>query len=123
MRNSNALVTILFLLLAPCFAQKATVNVQADAGLPHDFRPFGKYLVEICTLSGAVRTVTCSPTGLALGLAESGAVTVPRALPAISHLSDQSITLKLTCDPTAKGECNPAYPVVAGKEFFVSATA
>ena len=123
MRNSNALATIpLLLFLGPCFAQRAAVNIQADAGLPRDFRPFGKYLVEICALSNEQRTLTCAPTPLATGQPHPGVLIAPQPIPAVSP-RDQTITLSLSCDPTAKGECNPAYPVVAGKNFFVSATA
>ena len=45
MRNRSS--SLIFLLIAvPCFGQHASVNVNADAALPHDTRPFGKYLVE-----------------------------------------------------------------------------
>ena len=121
MRNSNALVTIpLLLLAAPCFAQQATGNVKPDAGLAHDLRPFGKYLVEICTLSGEKRTLTCDRTPLAEKTARNDVKTPLAATP---QKNDQTITLKLACDPAAKGPCNAPYPLVAGTNFFVSATA
>src|SRR6476646_7005524 len=68
MRNLKLLLTSLLLFAATCFSQTANVNVKADAGAV-DKRPFGKYLVEICTLSGPgpaipeperYRVVTCN---------------------------------------------------------------
>jgi hypothetical protein len=124
MRNLNSLVAFLPLLLAsPGAAQHPTVNANADAGLPHDIRPFGKYLVEICTLSGENRTLACTRTPLAPEKADSKDGKKPPADHATPQQIDQTITLKLACDPTAKGPCKPQYPLVAGHDFFVSATA
>jgi hypothetical protein len=124
MRNLNLLVTVLLLRLAsPCGAQQATVNVGADAGLPRDIRPFGKYLVEICTLSGENRKPNCTPTPLAPEKPEPKDGQKLPANGATPQAIDQTITLKLACDPAAKGPCSPPYPLVAGTGFFVSATA
>jgi hypothetical protein len=116
MRNANSLLRFLLpLFVAPCFAQRASVNVSADAGLPRDTRSFGKYLVEICTLSGEERTLDCVPTVHKPGAERLTAATPP--------LTAQAITLKLACDPATKGDCNSQFPLVAGTDFFVAATA
>jgi hypothetical protein len=93
------------LLVAPCLAQ-----------YPTDTRPFGKYLLEVCTLSGEDRTLSCIPTPL------SNAGSSTPDIPA-TRQSDQAVTLKLTCDPAAKGDCNPQYPLIAGADFFIAGTA
>lgn len=127
------------LLLGPgCFAQNATVNVKADAGSPRDTRPFGKYLAEICTLSGEKRTVTCRQAPLAAPVRKPSqpgpgrgarAVSVAAAAPSggpvdsIRQETDQNITISIVCDPAAKGTCVAAQSIVAGTDFFVQATA
>jgi hypothetical protein len=118
MRNLNTVLILALLFTAPCLAQSA--SVRADGGLPHDNRPFGKYLVEICTLlSGENRTLSCVPTPLAHDIGGGRPADIRTALQI-----DQTITLKLICDPNAKNSCNQqTYPPVAGTDFFVSASA
>ena len=120
MRNWNAKLVLLWLLAAPCLGQHAGVNVNANAGLPHDSRPFGKYLVEICTLSADKRTLTCQEAPLPSTLPKPGHGWPPRD--AVTQLKDQTITLKLVCDPTIKTPCDAKDPKV-GENFFVAATA
>jgi hypothetical protein len=106
------------------FADKPPFNVQTDAADHNrDTRPSGKYLVEICTLSGENRTLTCSPTPLATGQLAPKVPTTPSPIYAAPQLRDQAITLKLTCAPAAMSDCTPPYPVVAGSDFFVAGTA
>jgi hypothetical protein len=96
-----------------CFAQRATVKVDADAGPPRDLRPFGKYLAEICTLTvretvpDGEQKVSCDPTS--------------RVVP--DRKKAQTIDLKLVSDPAAKSDSPPGYPIVSGSHFFVSASA
>ena len=97
------------LFVARGLAQNAAANIQADSGLPHDSRPPGKYLVEICTQSVPGRIMTCTAT--------------PSPLSPPPQLRDQSITISLACDPASKDDCHPDYPLVAGTSFFVSAAA
>ena len=110
MRNWSSLL-LLLLIAAPCLAQRASVNVNADAGLPRDLRPFGKYLVEICPISSETRTLRCAEAPFTPGLTTQGT-------PAIN----QTITLKLVCNPATKAACDPTNPKV-GDVFFVAATA
>src|ERR1019366_1627037 len=96
MQNWKA-IFVLFLLAASARAQ--------------DSRPFGKYLVEICTLATddlGNQRVSCV-----------------RATPAAGggNAKTQSIELKLVNDPASKSDGSPAYPLTAGSDFFVSATA
>jgi hypothetical protein len=124
MLHANRLL-ISTLLLAPLsMGQNASVNVRADAG-HQDTRPFGKYLVEICTFSGdesrlgsmpeAYRKLTCSRIKKN---ADQHAYKVQ-----LENV-DQAITLKLVCDPGKKESCDtPTYPLLANTDFFVSATA
>src|ERR1039457_2370717 len=108
MRYLKSPFLALLLLGAPCFSQ--AVKAKPEEGLPKDTRPFGKYLAEICTLSGAERTLKCTPTPL------PGAP-APKPKPADSKLLDQTITVKLVCDPAAKASCtSPAYPLEGGAE-------
>ena len=114
----------LVLMAAPCFAQQhASVSVTADNG-PRDMRPFGKYLVEICTLSGERRTLTCIPTPLSAESATKGrrSTAARPPLPATLQKLDQTISISLVCDPASKAACNLQYPLIAGSDFFVSAT-
>jgi hypothetical protein len=92
-----------------CSAQRATVKVDADAGPLHDTRPFGKYLVEICTLT--------VPDGQQKVWCKSTTAAVP------DNTKTQTIDLKLVGDPAAKGEASVTYPIVAGSNFFISAIA
>jgi hypothetical protein len=96
MQNWKA-IFVLFLLAATAGAQ--------------DSRPFGKYLVEICTLATddlGNQRVSCV-----------------RATPAAGggNAKTQSIELKLVNDPASKSDGPPAYPLTAGSDFFVSGTA
>ncbi len=120
MRRWNVKLVFLWLIAAPCLGQQASVSVRANANQPRDLRPFGKYLVELCTLSGDRRTLTCQEAPLPSNLPAPG-----RAwplLPAIPQLKDQTITLKVVCDPAVKAPCDAKDPVVGG-DFFVAATA
>ncbi len=99
--------TTLLLAGTLCVAQRLPVRPGAKVGAFRDLRPFGKYLVQICTLTvtNAQQRVTCVPT--------------PVAVPDKS----QTIDLKLVSDPAAKGKSNVTYPIVSGSDFFVSAIA
>jgi hypothetical protein len=116
MRIINSVLVLASLTLR-CFSQSAAVNVTANTG-PRDLRPFGKYLVEICSISGEDRTLRCTPTPLPARPSAPN----PGPLGATPHLADQTITIKLACNPATKTKCNPQYPLVAGSDFFVSAT-
>jgi hypothetical protein len=111
MRSAKSLPILWLLVTAPCFGQSANVSVKADAGLSFDKRPFGKYFIEICTLAGEERTLRCSPN--------PKDSKIPRDVDQL----DQTITMKLACDPAKQGDCNPKYPLVVGDDFFVTATA
>jgi len=110
---------VFLLLVAHCLGQQASVSVNANSALPRDPRPFGKYLVEICTLSsdkatvGEERTVRCTELPFPARKNEPQNVQI---LP-----KDQTITIKLVCDPATKAPCDLATPQV-GDTFFVSAT-
>jgi hypothetical protein len=126
MGNPKPLLTSLFLFgTAVLFAQRANVSVAAEAASPHDVRPFGKYLVQICTLSvdsdsPETQQVSCAPICTpSADRQAAGCTPWPHASPDRS----QSITLNLVCNPAAKGDCTLQYPLVAGSDFFVSATA
>src|SRR5258708_6505273 len=101
------LLLILLIPASPCLGQIAVPP------LPPGLRPFGKYLVEICTIQGPDRTVTCNQ--LPFPPAAGGAA------PAAIQLRDQTIALKQVCDPDAKDGCELSSPKV-GNDFFVSAT-
>jgi hypothetical protein len=136
MRSRSARVVFLLLMAAPCLGQNARVTVNANAALPPDTRPFGKYLVEICTISGEERTVTCRavphPPDSALPPERRDPNRTASRCPspneaacrliAVTQETDQTVTLKLICDPSAKTPCDPKDPSV-GEDFFVSATA
>jgi len=87
---------------------------------PLDTRPIGKYLYAICTLSGKEgrrcerfeqehrpRTVEPMRQEQRDGLEKLA----------------QSISIALTCDPSLKENCTPAFPVAAGTDFYVKASA
>ena len=117
MRKLNLLRFFLPLLFAAsALPQVDSVIVNGEAGFPRDLRPFGKYLTEICTLSGEDRTLTCVRTPLP-PVRPWQDYRNPRPIAARKATFDQTITLKLACDPAQKLPCNP--PIVAGKEFFI----
>ena len=120
MRKRNAHLIFPLLVWASCFGQHANVSVKADAGIPHDARPFGKYLVEICTISGDNRTLTCHELPLPHDAVMPGPSWPP--LNAVSQQKDQAIAISLVCDPALKASCDPPSPKI-GEYFFVSATA
>jgi hypothetical protein len=120
MRTWSATLITLWLISLPCLGQHASVSVNANAGLPHDSRPFGKYLVEICTISGDTRTLSCQEAPLPSHLPNPGQGWAPRS--ALIQRRDQTITLKLVCDPAVKTPCDLQDPKV-GEAFFVTATA
>jgi hypothetical protein len=107
-------VVFLLLLAAPCVSQ-------GPPPPPADLRPFGKYLVQVCTLRGEPRTLTCAGVPLPLPGAIPANLDWP-ALNAMPQLKDQTITLKLVCNPDSKALCDLKNPTV-GDEFYVSATA
>jgi hypothetical protein len=120
MRNCISQFVFLLLVAGVCLGQRASVNVNADSGLPRDPRPFGKYLVEICTISGENRTIGEQRT------VRCSVLPFPANRPANPQRTeirpkDQTITLKLVCDPAAKAPCELSSPKV-GSDFFVSAT-
>jgi hypothetical protein len=121
MRNWGSPLVLFLLFAAPGLGQNASVNVRANADSCKDCRPFGKYLAEICIIYGdnntlaRQRKVSCS------------ALPYPGGVPANPQVSairpkDQTITIKLVCDPAQKTACDPPNPKI-GSDFFVSATA
>jgi hypothetical protein len=122
---------VIFIMLTAlvCLGQNANVSVSANSGLSYDRRPFGKYLVETCSLAGEKLTLRCDkvpyPPHEALKVPNhpcpqqklepcNGDVTVQE--------KDQTIAIKVVCDPAKKDPCNLADPKVGG-DFFVSGTA
>lgn len=108
MRNWRLQLLFVLLMAGSCLGQ-------LPRGLPVDPRPFGRYLVEVCTLSGDIRTISCSE------------LPFPSVVPinpqnAAAQAKDQTITLKLVCDPAVKTPCDLTIPKI-GSNFFVSATA
>jgi hypothetical protein len=85
-------------------------NVNSSPGL-FDSRPFGKYLVQICTLSdGLPPTLSCPP--------ESGSINPPE------EKTPQTITIKQVGCARGTTPCPaPVYPVTVGSNFIVTATA
>jgi hypothetical protein len=114
MRKWISHLIFLVLVAAMCWGQEQhpTVHVGAASGPPYDARPFGKYLVEICTLSGEARAISCPDLHFA----------VPPAVATVQP-KDQTITLTLVCDPDKykKNDCDLANAKV-GDDFFVSGT-
>jgi hypothetical protein len=105
---------------------RANVSVVAERGLPRDPRPFGKYLVEICTISGAtdrsdVRSIKCAQPPSIVQLKAAQQLTVQNLPSAAIELRDQALTIGLACDPQAQTSCQLATPKV-GSDFFVTAT-
>jgi hypothetical protein len=118
MRRLNLLLLAPFLLFASLgFGQQTSVNVNAKGALPSDTRPFGKYLAEICTLSGENRMLTCSRTTVP-PVRQTRDVPNPAPMAAVlPQRLDQTISLTLACDFEQKLTCNP--PIVAGTDFFI----
>ncbi len=121
MRRKRANIIFLCLIATACQGQqRASVSVIADSSVARDLRPFGKYLVEICSISGATpgtgdaRTVSCSRLPFPIS------PTNPRNAPI--QPKDQTVTVALTCDPKAKTPCQLTNPKVGG-DFFVAASA
>jgi hypothetical protein len=114
----------LFLIAAPCVGQNAAVTVTAHGGIPYDSRPFGKYLVETCTVTGEQLTVSCTKVPYPSSNLEHSQTSCPKPgeLKCPAQLKDQNVTIKLVCDPASKAKCDPTNPKV-GDDFFVSATA
>jgi hypothetical protein len=129
MRNWGFYLVFLLLISAPCLGQGAsgsgnpnsTGNGNASPAACKDCRPFGKYLAELCTISSETptlasqRRVTCT------------VLDYPEAAPPNPQFSaisrkDQTIAIKLVCDPTKKTDCDPPGPKI-GSDFFVSAKA
>jgi hypothetical protein len=128
MKRWSSVLVLLLLIAAPCFGQRANASVNAEGGLPRDTRPFGKYLVEICTVSGQERTITCHVMphlpNSALPLAPPNCAERKNLAcypDALVQKTGQTITLKLACDPKSKATCEGPNPKV-GDDFFVSAT-
>lgn len=121
MRNWGSPLVLLLLFAVPGLGQNASVNVRANADSCKDCRPFGKYLAEICTIYGdngtlaSQRKVSCSALPYPGGAPPNPQVSMIRP-------KDQTITIKLVCDPAQKTACDPPNPKI-GSDFFVSATA
>jgi hypothetical protein len=124
MRYAKLIIFLSLLLVAAWSrAQEASVNVHA-AARHFDDRPFGKYLMGICTIfydeSTAAQdrprpgTVKCDLTPLAGPRKGGNAPGAGRIV--------QTITLKLACAHDAADDCVPDYPLVPGKDFYVNAT-
>ncbi len=117
----------LLLTITPCLGQNASVSVSANSGLGSDRRPFGKYLVETCTLTGGQLTLSCTKVPYP---ADEIAKPKPCSKPAgpcnltvVPQWKDQTVTIKVVCDPAQKTTpCDLANPKL-GDDFFVSATA
>lgn len=118
MRRLTHLLIVLSLAASHGAAQVQNVNVSATGSLFRDERPFGKYLVEICGISGEVRILRCVRTPLPPAPVEGN----PPNRDAIAQLVPQNISIKLDCDPAAQAPCTPQYPLIAGSDFFVTAT-
>ena len=126
MRSLLSLLPVATFFSAALSAQVVNVN---SAYPPLDTRPFGKYLVQICTLSATIPlSLTCD------GPPSPGPVPpplppppppppVPYAVPPSVERTPQTITLKLVGCPANTTPCPPpAYPIPDGAAFFVSAT-
>src|SRR5258708_26342718 len=120
MRNCISQHVFVLLIAGARLGQRASVNVNADSVLPRDPRPFGKYLVEICTLSGENRTVGEQRT-VRCSVLPFSANRPADPQRAEIRPKDQTIAIKLVCDPAAKAPCDLSSPKV-GSDFFVSAT-
>jgi hypothetical protein len=128
MRKWSSQLVLVLLAATSCLGQQASVNVSARAGLPYDQRPFGKYLVETCTFGGEHLTLSCTKVAYPADSLEQPKKPCqkPHGEPcrtnAILQLKDQSVTIKLVCDPAKKAPCDPTNPKL-GSDFYVSATA
>jgi hypothetical protein len=122
MRRWSSRLVWLLLMGAPCMGQNSAVTLTAHGGLPYDPRPFGKYLVETCAVTGEQLTVSCTKVSYPSGNLEQTSCPKPGELKCPAQLKDQNVTIKLVCDPASKAKCDPTNPKV-GDDFFVSATA
>lgn len=121
MRNWGLPLVLLLLFAAPGLGQNASVNVRANADSCKDCRPFGKYLAEICTIYGDNGTLASQRKVSCAELPYPGALPTNPQVSAIRP-KDQTISIKLVCDPAQKTACDPPNPKI-GSDFFVSATA
>jgi hypothetical protein len=105
------------------------VNVNGESKPPLDTRPFGKYLVQVCTLptAGAPRIaplqLRCdNPPARMVGPFLPPPAAYPVPIPA--GKTPQTITMKLVGDcPPGTNPCpSPVYPLLEGATFFVKAT-
>jgi hypothetical protein len=128
MQKWSSQLVWLLLIGAPCVGQTAAVTVSAHGGIPYDSRPFGKYLVETCTVAGEQLTVACTKVSYPDNPLKRPETACPKPegffckTDTASKLKDQSVTIKLVCDPAKKTPCNPTNPKV-GDDFFVSTRA
>jgi hypothetical protein len=126
MRDWSSPLVLLLLLAVPCLGQNASVSVSANSGLPNDRRPFGRYLVETCTLAGEQLILTCTKIPYPPKRVEYPNERCPTSVGQVCSTStqkkDQAVTIKLVCEPASKKPCDPTAPKV-GDDFFVSATA
>src|SRR5580698_10464490 len=104
MRKRTRLLSAFLLAASAAPAQIQSVDMNVSGGI-RDERPFGKYLAEICTLSGAARTLSCLRTPLPAAPIEGN----PPDVDATAQLTAQNISIKLDCDPTATAPCTLAY--------------
>jgi hypothetical protein len=133
MRLRSSRLFLALLVVAPSFAQQANVSVSARSGLPYDPRPFGKYLIETCTLAREQPTPAREQLTLSCAKVPYPRDVVPQPRPcsqprgtgckitAVPQLKDQTVTIKVVCDPAQKTPCDPMNPKV-GADFFVSAS-
>jgi hypothetical protein len=127
MKNFFSRLIFLVLVVTPLLGeQRASVSASANSGSPYDARPFGKYLVETCTLSGERLTLTCKKIVYPVKVIEHPAPCPqakgkPCTFDVAVQKKDQNITIKVVCDPAKKDPCDSTDPRV-GDEFFVSAT-
>ena len=118
MRIWSSQLVVLLLVAAPCAGQRAGLG--PGGPISRDPRPFGKYLTEICALAAneqagqQVVTVRCAAMPFPAG--------PPGSRPTEIQRKNQTITVKLVCDPKAKGPCSLKSPNV-GDDFFVSVSA
>jgi hypothetical protein len=120
MRRLLSLLPAAALLPAALLAQQM-VTVSGAPG--PEIRPFGKYLVQICTLSdGAPQSLKCDrPPQPAPGPFPPPPATYQ--VPASIDKPAQTITVKQAgCAPNSNPCPAPVYPLPNGQPFFVSAT-
>jgi hypothetical protein len=129
METWSSRVAFLLTTALVCLGQNANVSVSANSGLAYDRRPFGKYLLEACSLSGVELTLRCNkvpyPPHESLEIPKHPCPkekVKPCEVDIAVQKKDQNITIKLVCDPAQKDPCDLADPKV-GKDFYVSSTA